>query len=31
MAEKLVAHHVNAYFGQPRALHDIYLAFRPTC
>ena len=27
MAEKLVARHLNAYFGQLRAVHDINLAF----
>jgi phosphate transport system ATP-binding protein len=27
MAEKLVARHLSAYFGQIRALHDINLAF----
>jgi phosphate transport system ATP-binding protein len=27
MAEKLVARHLSAYFGQTRAIHDINLAF----
>jgi phosphate transport system ATP-binding protein len=30
MAEKLVARHLSAYFGQVRALHDVNLAFPPN-